>query len=175
MIKKAIIIWGVWATVSAPMALAASQSTSHGVTIHVPSFLSLTSSDSQVQLTFSDNQQGAETNTSTITYSVQSNSMNQADGATAVVAQLDSTLPDMDIKASAGTYTKQGGDTELVPSTSGFVNVQNSATPLFVKQNSSGGGHVLRGSFPVDYKAVARATLPSGDYSRQLSVTLTDV
>ncbi len=174
MLQKTLLLLGL-SSILASTAWASSQTQSQSVTIHVPSALSLAASQDQIQLAFPENQPGAETNTMTVTYSVKSNSMSQADGASAVLAQLDAVFPGMDLKASVGTYAKRSGNTELAPVNSGFVSIQNSQTALLAKQHSSGDGHLLYGNFPVTYKAVARQSLMAGDYARQLILTLTDV
>lgn len=156
-------------------AFAGAESVGQSVTIHVPPTLSLSASTSQIALAFPVNAPGAETNSSTVTYSVKSNGMSQADGAPAVLAQLDTLFPGMELKAAVGGYVKKGGNTELAPVGAGFVGIQDSQTALMTKQNSSGDGQVLHGDFPVTYKAVAQQTLDAGDYARQLTLTLTDI
>ncbi len=172
--KNVILIFVLSCLMATPL-FAAAQSQSQSVTIHVPSSLSLAASQGQIQLAFPENRQGAETNTTTITYSVKSNGMSQPDGAPAVLAQLDALFPGMDLRASVGPYVSRGGNTELASLNSGFVNIRNAQTALLAKQHSAGDGHLLYGDFPVTYKAVALESLMAGDYARQLTLTLTDV
>lgn len=146
------------------------------VRIEVPPTLQISSSQSQLNLSFPDTKAGSETNIMDVEYNVLSNSMSQADGATAVTAQLeDGLFADIDFKASFGGFSKKSGDTELAASSSGYVAIQDSATPIAVKTNSSNGGKTLNGSLRVLYKAVASKNLTSGNYSRQLTLTLTDI
>ncbi len=165
----------ILAALIAPPVWAGVETTGQSVTIHVPPTLSLAASQDQIALAFPENAPGAETNSLTVTYSVKSNDMSQADGASAVLAQLDTLFPGMELKAAVGGYVKRGGNTELVPSGAGFVSIQDSQTALLTKQNSSGDGQLLHGDFPVTYKAVARQALTAGDYARQLMLTLTDI
>jgi len=166
LIPALLAAWPVWA---------GAESVGTGVTIHVPPTLSLAASQNYIDLAFPQNAPGVETNSLTVTYSVKSNGMSQADGAPAVLAQLDSLFPGMELKAAVGSFVKQGGNTELAPAGSGFVNIQDAQTALLTKQNSSGDGHQLHGEFPVTYKAVAKQALTAGDHSRQLILTLTDI
>lgn len=156
-------------------AQAGGESVGQGVTIHVPPTLSLAASQSTIDLAFPQNAPGIETNSLTVTYSVKSNGMSQPDGSPAVLAQLDSLFPGMELKASVGGFVKRSGNTELASAGSGFVDIQEAQTALLTKQNSSGDGHLLHGDFPVTYKAVARQALTAGDHSRQLILTLTDI
>jgi len=156
-------------------AWAGGETLGHGVTIHVPPTLSFAASQSSIDLAFPQNAAGVETNSLTVTYSVKSNGMSQADGAPAILAQLDSLFPGMELKASVGGFVKRSGNTELAPVGSGFVNIQDAQTALMTKQNSSGNGHLLHGDFPVTYKAIANESLSAGDHSRQLILTLTDI
>lgn|SRR3989338_7490705 len=159
--------------VSPGFAQAISQAQS--VTVRVPSFLNLASSSNSVDLAFQDNQAGAESNALTVTYTVSSNSMSQGDGAPTVSAYLNDSFEGIDFKASFGNFSKGGGNTELVPAAQGFVVIGPTPTVLAAKANSSGDGKVLRGQFPITYQASARSQLASGDYSRQLTLTLTDI
>jgi hypothetical protein len=101
--------------------------------------------------------------------------MMQADGAPAILAQLDGVFDGMEFEASVGNFSKVSGDTELSPVSGGFVAVRDFALPLAAKANSVGSGRVLNGNLPVTFKAVATSNLSSGTYTRQLTVTLTDV
>jgi len=164
------------ALLAALPAWAGSETAGHSVTIHVPPTLSLAASQNHLDLIFPQNAPGGiETNSLTVTYSVKSNGMSQADGAPAVLAQLSSVFPGMELKASVGSFVKRGGNTELASAGSGFVNIQSAQTALLTKQNSSGDGQLLHGDFPVTYKAVAKEALTAGDHSRQLILTLTDI
>lgn len=172
---KKIISLLIPALLAALPAWAGGESLGQGVTIHVPPTLSLTASQNYIDLAFPQNAPGAETNSLTVTYSVKSNGMSQADGASAVLAQLDSLFPGMELKASVGGFVKRSGNTELAPAGAGFVNIQDAQTALLTKQNSSGDGQLLHGDFPVTYKAVAKQVLTAGDHARQLILTLTDI
>lgn len=156
-------------------AWAGGESVGQSVTIHVPPTLSLAASQNYIDLAFPQNAPGIETNSSTVTYSVRSNGMSQADGSPAVLAQLDALFPGLDFKASVGAFSKKSGNTELASTGSGFVNIQEAQTALLTKQNSSGSGQLLHGDFPVTYKAVAKQALSAGDHRRQLILTLTDI
>lgn len=151
------------------------QSASQGVTIRVPSSLSLAGSQSAIDLAFSDNVGGAQTNDLTVTYTVKANGMSQPDGSAAVTAQLDDEIPGIDFKAVVGGYQKQSGNTELGAIAAGPVLLRSSQTVLAAKKNSSGDGRLLDGVLPVTYRAQAREVLQSGTYARQLTLTLTDI
>lgn len=158
-----------------PSVFAEAISQAQSVTVHVPSFLNLGGSSSSVDLAFQDNQAGSETNALTVTYTVNSNSMSQGDGAPTVSAYLNDSFEGIDFKASFGNFSKGGGNTELAPAVPGFVVIGSAPTVLATKANSTGDGKVLRGQFPITYQASARSQLASGDYTRQLTLTLTDI
>ena len=160
---------------SSTSALASSQTYSQRVTIQVPSYLFIDSDQRELNLSFLGQQSGAETNTQTVVYTIRGNGMMQSEGAPAVIASLDDDFPNMDLKVKVGSYTKEGGNTELSAVASDFISVGPSETPLAKKGISAGDGKLLRGQIAMTYKAVATSTLSSGEYSRQLIVTLTDI
>jgi hypothetical protein len=168
-----MVILGLIAPV--PFSYASAKSFGQKVTIEVPQTLDISGSQNDFTLAFPNTSRGSETNPVTIQYSLNSNGMSQANGAPAVLAQLDGLFSGVDFKAYVGAFSKQAGDTELVPATTGYVTVRNSAVPLAMKGNSTGSGKVLRGTLPVTYKAVATSNLSSGVYSQQLMITLTDI
>jgi hypothetical protein len=104
--KKIISLLSL-ALLAALPAWAGGESLGQGVTIHVPPTLSLAASQNSIDLAFPQNAPGVETNSLTVTYSVKSNGMSQADGAPAVLAQLDSLFPGMELKASVGRFVKR--------------------------------------------------------------------
>lgn len=154
---------------------AAEKGTHHTVAIHVPSTLNLASSQQNIDLNFPGTQPGTETNAFIVSYTVDSNGMSQSDGNPALLAQLDSLIPGMNIRASMGNFSRTHGNTELAAVSSDFITIGSNTTVLAQKANSSGNGHLLRGNFPITYKAVADTELISGNYTRQLTVTLTDI
>lgn len=170
----AAIVIGIGQGISG-IAMAAQNTFSHSVKINVPPTITLTGSQKDVALAFPNSASGAETNTATVVYTVNSNGMMQADGAPVVTAQLDGAFTGIEFKASVGSYAKEGGNTELASLTSGFTTVRDSPTGLAAKANSTNGGRLLKGSFPVSYKAVATTNLASGNFARQLTITLTDI
>ena len=152
-----------------------SETFTNHVTIEVPSYLFIGSDQKDLNFSFSDYKEGAETNAQMVTYQVRGNHMMQAEGAPAVTAKLDGTFPNIDFKVQVGTFIKEGGDTELGPLSSAFISLGESETPIAAKKNSIGDGKLLRGQIVMTYKAVAKSRLTSGEYSHQLMVTLTDV
>ncbi len=160
---------------SLPSVFAQSVSNAQNVSVHVPSFLDLAASSNNINLDFQANQAGSETNAMTVTYTVSSNSMSQGDGAPGIIASLDNAFEGIDFKASFGTFSKAGGNAELVAASQGFVTLGDTPAVLATKANSSGDGKVLRGQFPITYQAFAKSQLAAGDYSRQLMLTLTDI
>jgi len=116
--------------------------------------IDFTADQSSFTLNFSDFTSGAMTNAVEVTYS---------------------TFPNIDFKARVGSYSKEGGNTELGAVSSDFITVGESETVLARKANSTGDGKLLRGQLETSYKAVARAPLTSGRHSQQLTITLTDV
>ena len=101
--------------------------------------------------------------------------MAQSEGAPAVSARLDGPFPDFDLKVKVGPYTKEGGNTELSAYADDFISLKESDLPLAKKSNSLGDGKLLRGQIAMTYKAVATSLLTSGEYSRELTLTLTDI
>ena len=158
-----------------PSAFANSESYANRVTIEVPSYLFINGDQKDLRLTFSDYKAGAESNTQDVIYTVSGNNMTQPEGAPAVSARLDDSFSDIDLKARVGSYIKESGNIELGPVSSDFVSIGNSETAIAKKSNSTGDGKLLRGQVAISYKAVATATLKAGEYSRQLTLTLTDV
>ncbi len=178
MVRPLTVLWIVTVAIGllvvSPV-YAATQAANQRVMIEVPSSLVISSSQNDFLLQFPDTYQGSETNSITVNYSISANGMMQADGAPAILAQLDGTFSGMDFKASVGRFAKISGDTELSPSAGGFVTIRDFALPLATKANSTGSGRVLNGNLPITYKAVATSNLSSGIYARQLTITLTDI
>jgi len=160
---------------SGTVSFAETDRSNHNVRIQVPSTLQIDSDENHIDLIFSDDEEGAETDQRTIVYRVLSNGMTQGDGAAAITAELDQTFPGIDLNVNVGTFSDQGGTTELTAASSGFVTISEVSTPLANKANSSGSGKILKGELPMTYRARATRELTSGAYSRQLTITLTDV
>ena len=158
-----------------PPANASSQTYSQRVTIQVPSYLFIDSDSKDFNLSFLGQQSAAETNTQTVVYTVRSNGMMQSVGAPAIIASLDGDFPGIDLKVKVGPYTKEGGNTELSAVAGDFVSIGSAGTPLVKKGTSDGDGKLLRGQIAMTYKAIATSSLSSGEYSRGLTITLTDV
>lgn len=150
--------------------------TSHTVTIHIPEVLSISSDAASFTLPFQAYaRQGDETWAQTVTYTVQSNNMRQADGSPAINANLDFPYDRLDLKADVGAYVKTSGNTELVEAQAGFRTVGTDNVTLANKGNTTQGsdGKLLNGTIPITYKAVATSDVPSGDQIHTLFVTLT--
>lgn len=160
---------------SAPCAFSLSDTASNRVTIRVPSYLFIEADQKDVNLLFSDYRSGSESNTETVSYRVMGNSLGQSDGAPVVTAKLDGDFPNIDFQVRMGNYTKDGGNTELGPVSSNFISLNESETPIAKKNNSVGDGKVLKGQMAVDYKAVAKNSLIAGEYTKQLTLTFTDI
>ena len=156
-------------------ALSSSETYTNHVTIEVPSYLFIEGDRKDLNFKFSDYKPGSESETQTVAYTVMGNGMMQSEGAPAITARLDGTLPDIDFKARVESYAKQGGNTELGAVVPDFVTVKDSDTVLARKANSTGDGKLLRGQLQVSYKAVAAASLQAGQYAQGLTLTLTDV
>ncbi len=156
--------------------LFASQESYHQqVTISVPSYLFFDSDQKDLNFSFSDYHTGAESNSQTVTYKVQSNGLMQSDGASAVMAKLDGSLPDMELQVKVAAYSKEGGNSELAPVSGDFMALNESDVAIAKKANSQGDGKLLRGQIEMTYKAIAKSNLTAGEYARQLTLTLTDV
>ena len=151
----------------------------HGVTVAVPEVLSISADTTNFTLSFPGYVvAGSETDTKTVTYTVQSNNMRQIDGATAINANLDALLPhSIDFLADVGAYTKTSGNTELAESASGFVKMVVANTAIAKKANTpaTSDGKILNGTIPITYKAKANGEVPTGSYGNQLFVTLTTI
>ena len=151
----------------------------HGVTVDVPEVLSIAGDVTNFTLSFSGYvSANSETNTKTVTYTVQSNNMRQADGATAINANLDALLPySMDFLADVGAYTKTSGNTGLAESAAGFVKLVAANTAIAKKANTTSGsdGKLLNGQIPITYKIKANGEVPTGSYGNQLFITLTTI
>ncbi|MFA6600731.1 MAG: hypothetical protein WC352_00285 [Candidatus Omnitrophota bacterium] len=176
MMKRAVVLAVVLGlAIPAPSVWASAKTFGHKVTIEVPPSLDLAGSQQDFTLAFPNTSSGSETNAVTIQYTMNSNGMMQASGAPAVMAQLDGVFPGVDVRAQVGAFSKMAGDTELIPASSSYITVRDSAVPLAMKGSSTGTGRVLSGTLPVTYKAVATSDLASGVYARQLTLTLTDI
>ena len=152
--------------------------TSHVVTVSVPEVLSISSDAANFTLPFQGYaKQGDESWAQTVTYTVESNNMRQSDGSPAINANLDFPYDRVDLKADMGNYAKTSGNTSLVENASGFVTIGSQNVTLANKGNTDQGsdGKMLRGTFPVTYKAVATGDVPSGDQLHILYVTLTSI
>ena len=170
LVLAAIISFG-WASA----AFANFQTVGHTVTVTVPEVLSLTADTTAFTLTFSDWVSGSETDTKTVVYSVNSNDMGQADGDTAMNANLDFLYDRVDFKAKVGTYTKISGNTELAAISANYVTIGTANTAIVKKANTqaSTDGKLLKGTLPITYKAVASANVPAGPQTHLLFITLT--
>lgn len=150
----------------------------HGVTVQIPEVLSLTADTTNFTVSFPGYAAtNDESTTKTVTYTVQSNNMRQADGATAINANLDVLYDQLDFLADPGTYTKTSGNTEIAETAEGFIKINATNTAIAQKANTVSGsdGKLLNGTIPITYKAKATADVSGGDQIRQLFVTLTTV
>ena len=157
-------------------AVQAADFVTQGVTLDVPAVLSIEASVADISLDFADYTSGSASSTQDVTYTVSCNNMLQSDGSVALKAKLDGLFTDIDFKADPGTYSKTGGDTELVEATSGYITIGTTDTTLANKGNSTGDGKVLNGSMSVTYMATATADLAAGTLDTQyLDVVLVNV
>lgn len=151
----------------------------HGVTVEIPEILSISADASTITLSYPSAYvaESAESSAQTVTYTVQSNNMRQADAATAINMNLDVLYDRLDFLADVGAYSKISGNTELAEVAAGFKSIAASNTAVAKKTNTATGsdGKLLRGTIPVTYKVKATADVPSGNQSRQLFVTLTTI
>lgn len=168
------IAWG-----SATIGYAADwATTSHTVTVTVPEVLSISSDAPSFTLPFQGfAKAGDESWAQTVNYTVEANNMRQADGSPSINANLDFLYDRIDLKADMENYVRTSGNTELVEAASGFVTIGTNSVTLANKGNTDQGsdGKLLRGTFPVTYKAVATSDVPSGDQIHILYVTLTTI
>lgn len=169
------MLCGLLCVSGASIASANFQTVGHQVTVRVPEVLSIAADTTAFTLTFSDWVSGSETDTKTVVYSVNSNDMGQADGDTAINANLDFLYDRVDLKAQVGSYSKQSGNTELAPISASYVKIKDTNTAIAKKANTVSGsdGKLLKGTMPVTYKAAATADMSSGDQIHFLFVTLT--
>lgn len=158
-----------------PVLFASQESFRQQVTISVPTYLFFDSDQKDLNFSFSDYHSGAESNSQTVVYQVKSNGLMQSEGAPAVMAKLDGSLPDMELQVKVGSYSKEGGNSELAPVSGDFVTLNESDIAIAKKANSQGDGKLLRGQIAMTYKAIATSNLTAGEYARQLTLTLTDV
>lgn len=148
----------------------------HAITVSVPTILSLSADTTAFTLTLPDFVSGTESDTKTVIYTVRSNDMGVADGGTVIDAALDFDYDRVALKASVGSYTKiAGSTTELAPAVAGYQTMATTNVVLAKKANTTAGtdGKVLKGSFPVTYKAVTTADAPAGDQTHTLYVNMT--
>ena len=153
--------------------------TQHGVTVSCPEVLSISSDTDNFTLTFTGFvQENSETDTKTVTYTVQSNNMRQADGQAAININLDADYADpLQLLADVGDYTLTSGNTELAEQAGGFVQITKDVKAFAKKDNTTEGteGKLLNGTIPIVYKAKATGELATGDYGNQVFVTLTTI
>lgn len=174
-VVKAMVFAAVLGISSISTAHADFETLGHQVTVAVPEVLSITADTDAFSLTFATPEAGSESDTKTVVYTVSANDMGQADGDTAINANLDFLYEGVDLKAQVGTYNKVAGNTELAAIDSGYVTIADSNTALVKKANSEVGtdGKLLEGTLPITYKAVATEDLPSGSQAHYLFITLT--
>jgi len=172
---KLMVLAALVSFIAVPAARADFETVGHAVTVSVPEVLSISADTAAFTLLFADNTVGAETDTKTVVYTVESNDMGQADGDTAINANLDFLYESIDFKAQVGSYTKIAGNTELAAVDSGFVTVGTSNLAIANKDNTDAGtdGKLLNGTIPVTYKAVATDDLPTANQTHLLFITLT--
>lgn len=152
--------------------------TSHTVTVSVPEVLSISSDAPSFTLPFQAYAKaGDESWAQAVNYTVEANNMRQADSSPAINANLDFLYDRIDLKADMGDFVQTSGNTALVEAAAGFMTIGTSNVALANKGNTTLGsdGKLLRGSFPVTYKAVATDDVPSGDQTHILYVTLTTI
>lgn len=155
-------------------AYAASDTTTHSVTISVPTTLSIAADTSNFTLTMSDFVSGAQSNTQTVNYTITSNNNNVAANGTVLSAALGSAFTDLNLFADPGTYTRSGGNFNLVEAAAGNITIGTTSTALAKKTIVSGTGKITRGTLPVAYKAVATQDLAAGTQAQTLTITLVD-
>ncbi len=172
---KLLVLAGIICFGWASAAFANFQTVGHTCTVTVPEVLSITADTSTIALNFSDWSTGAVSDTKTVVYTVNSNDMGQADGDTAINANLDYLYDRIDFKAKVGSYTKVGGNTELAAISSNYVTIGSSNTAIAKKANttSSTDGKLLKGMLPITYQAVATANVPAGPQTHLMFITLT--
>lgn len=147
----------------------------HNVTVDVSERLTITADTGDFTLTLSNWVSGSESDQKTVVYSLESNDMGQADGDTAINANIDFAYDRIDLKAKVGTYTKVAGNTEVAAINGDFVTIGTSNVAIAKKANTVEGsdGKLLKGTLPITYKAVATADVPKGPQTHLLFITLT--
>ncbi len=157
-----------------PAAFAGADAVSHAVTISVPTSLSITADTAGFTLTMADYLNGSSSDTKTINYTVKSNNNGLAADAAIVKAKLGTLFTGIDFFANPGAYTKDNGNFAMAENAAGDIKVLASDVTLMKKSGISGSGKTTKGSFPVDYKAVATTDLDSQTQNQTLTVTLVD-
>lgn len=151
----------------------------HALTVKVGDILSITvGEDPNFTLTFdTDFGNGAVSTGKTFSYIIRSNTMPLSALAGAISAKISATLSGINIKAFPGDYTNEGvaGYATLTKTTAETV-VGTTAVALADKPASAGAnGKLLKGTFPIHYRAVATRDLSTADGGTvTLTVTLKD-
>ncbi len=157
-----------------PAAFAGASAVTHSVTISVPTSLSLTADTAGFTLTMADYVSGSVSDTQQVVYTVKSNNSALAANAAIVKAKLGTLFSGIDFLANPGAYTKQNGNFDMTENAAGNITVLTSDVPLMKKTGITGSGKTTKGTFPVDYSALATADLDSQSQNQTLTVTLVD-
>ncbi len=157
-----------------PVAFAAAQSVSHGVSVSIPAVLQITADTTSFTLTMSDYVSGTVSDTKTVLYTVRSNNNGLATESNLVTAKMGIAFTGIDLKADPGVYTKIGGNFSLAELSAAEILIGTLDTALMKKTGMTGTGKSTRGTFPVVYKAVATADLESQTQTQTLTITVVD-
>ena len=174
--SKMVVLLMILTLCLASTGLADVVNVSHAVTVRVPTILSLSADTSAFTLTLPDFASGTESDTKTVIYTVRTNDMQVADDGTVIDAALDFGYDRVALRASVGSYTNTAGsNTQLAASMAGYQTIGTTNVALAKKANTTAGsdGKILKGSFPVTYKAVTTADAPAGDQTHVLYVNMT--
>ena len=140
--------------------------------VDVQESLQFTSSQSSLNFTFPNAEEGAVSDTVDVTYSVISNNAGRTQGLVSV--RLDEEFEGIELQAQAGTFQKHGGNAALVPAAPGFVNVSSSEVSLADKTVDAEQGKLIDGALPVTYRAVLTRPQPAGQHVRTLTISFMD-
>lgn len=146
----------------------------HNVPLEIlsQSSIEFTADRSSFTLAFSDFKKDSTTNQEDVTYSVKANEVVRTDDV--AVARLDDLFPNIAFQAQFVSYTKRGGNAQLVAAQPGWISITVQDTGIADKVRETGTGKLVDGTFVVRYQAQAIEDQAAGEHIRTLTVTFAD-
>ncbi len=147
--------------------------------LSVPSEVSITSSNNDFTLKFTDFNKGSQSSTEVVTYRIRANNMGPGHLLGTLSVRLTEPFEYARLEATVADFKNQAeeaGFSSLQPSQPGFCTIGTELTSLADKQPGQGQWDAcLDGYLSVSWKATLTRDAPAREESRALIITLKDV